>query len=405
MVDFLTMDDYDFKNKTALVRVDFNSPLDTSKKVTDDSRIRAHAPTIKELMNKGVKVVIMAHQGRPGDPDYSTTQQHAEILGKILNKKVGYVDDIFGEKAKAAINKLKPGDALLLENVRNWPEETAKKTPEEFAKSEMIKNLAPLADVYVGDGFAVAHRANASIVGFPAVMPAVAGRVMERELKALIRAKDAVERPCIYVMGGAKAEDAAAISDYVLSNNKADYVLTGGVIGHLFLYAQGVKIGEPNVKYLEGKKFLEYVPKIQELYKRFNGKILAPEDFGVDVNGQRKDITMKDLPTQYPIFDIGPSTTKKYASLLKDAKIVVISGPMGVYERKEFINGTKDVFEAIAKSKAFSVAGGGNTIEAIEKLGLSNKISYISTGGGALMEFLIGKTLPGVEALIKAKKK
>ena len=160
--------------------------------------------------------------------------------------------------------------------------------------------------MYVGDGFAVAHRANGSIVGFPEVMPAVAGRVMEHELNALIKAKEAKEKPCMYVMGGAKAEDAAAISDYVLSNNKADYVLTGGVIGHLFLYAKGVNIGEPNVKYLEAKQFLQYVPKIKELYKRFGGKILEPEDFGVDVNGKRKDISLKDLPTQYSILDIGP---------------------------------------------------------------------------------------------------
>lgn len=406
MADFLTMDDYNFKNKTVLIRVDFNSPLDAAtKKVTDDSRIKAHAPTIKELMDKGAKVVIMAHQGRPGDPDYSTTEQHAEILSKILKKKVGYVDDIFGDKAKAAIKKLKPDEALLLENVRTWPDETAKKTAEEFAKSDLVKSLAPLADVYVGDGFAVAHRANGSIVGFPEVMPAVAGRVMERELKALIRAKDAKERPCIYIMGGAKAEDAAAISEYVLGNNKADYVLTGGVIGHLFLHAKGVNLGEPNVKYLEGKKFLQYVPKIQELYKKFDGKILTPEDFAVDMKGKRKDITLKDLPTEYPIFDVGSNTVKKYADLLKNAKIVVVSGPLGVYERKEFMNGTKGVFETIAKSKAFSVAGGGNTIEAFEKLGLSDKISYISTGGGALMEFLTGKTLPGVEALIKAAKR
>ena len=406
MADFLTMDDYNFKNKTVLIRVDFNSPLDpNTKKVTDDSRIKAHAPTIKELMDKGAKVVIMAHQGRPGDPDYSTTEQHAEILSKILKKKVGYVDDIFGDKAKAAIKKLKPGEALLLENVRNWPDETAKKTAEEFAKSDLVKNLAPLANVYVGDGFAVAHRANGSIVGFPEVMTAVAGRVMERELKALIRAKDAKERPCIYIMGGAKAEDAAAISEYVLSNNKADYVLTGGVIGHLFIHAKGVDIGEPNVKYLDGKKFLQYVPKIQELYKKFDGKIVTPEDFAVDVSGNRKELTLNDLPTKYPIFDIGPKTVKKYADLLKGAKIIVISGPMGVYEREEFMAGTKGIFEAVANSKAFSVAGGGNTIEAIEKLGLSRKISYISTGGGALMEFLTGKTLPGVEALIKAAKR
>lgn len=406
MADFLTMDDYNFKNKTAIVRVDFNSPLDPkTKKVTDDTRIRAHAPTIKELMDKGAKVVILAHQGRPGDADFSTTEQHAKILSEILKKQVAYVDDIFGEKAKAAIKNLKPGEAILLENVRVWPEETGKKSPEEFAKSDLVKNLAPLADVYVGDGFAVAHRGNGSIVGFPEVIPAVAGRVMERELNALIRVREAKEKPCVYVMGGAKAEDAAAILDYVLSNNKAEYVLTGGVIGNLFLHAEGVNLGEPNMKYLEEKNFLQYVPKIQELYKRFDGKIWAPDDFAVDFNGKRRDITLKDMPAKYPILDIGPTTVKKYSDLLKGARIIVISGPMGVYEREEFMAGTKGILEAIANSKAFSVAGGGNTIEAIEKLGLTNKISYISTGGGALMEFLTGKTLPGVEALIKAAKK
>jgi phosphoglycerate kinase len=406
LADFLTMDDYDFKNKTALVRVDFNSPLDPkTKKITDDSRIRSHAPTIKELMDKGAKVVILAHQGRLGDPDFSTMEQHAKILSDILKRKVEYVDDIFGDKAKAAIKSLKLGEAILLENVRAWPDETANKSPEEFAKSDLVKNLAPLADVYVGDGFAVAHRGNGSIVGFPEVMPAVAGRVMERELNALIRVKEAKEKPCIYVMGGAKAEDAAAISEYVLTNNKADCVLTGGVIGQLFLYATNINIGEPNVKYLEDKKFLGYVPNIKELFKKFNGKILTPMDFAVDVNGKRKEITLNDLPTNYSMFDIGPKTVKDYSDLLKDAKIIVISGPMGVYERDEFMAGTKGVFEAVAYSKAFSVAGGGNTIEAIDKLGLTNKISYISTGGGALMEFLTGKTLPGVEALIKAAKR
>ncbi|MFH0897633.1 MAG: phosphoglycerate kinase [Candidatus Bathyarchaeota archaeon] len=405
LADILTMDDYDFQNKTVLVRVDFNSPLDPkTKKITDDSRIRAHASTIKELMDKGAKVVILAHQGRLGDPDCSTTEQHAKILSDILKRKVEYVDDIFGDEAENAIKGLKSGEALLLKNVRAWPDETANKSAEEFAKSDLIQNLAPLANVYVGDGFAVAHRGNGSIVGFPEVMPAVAGRVMERELKALSRVKEAKEKPCIYVMGGAKAEDAAAISEYVLNNNKVDYVLTGGVIGQLFLYAKGVNIGEPNVKYLEDKKFLEYIPKIKELFKKFNGKILTPEDFAIDVNRKRGEIAVKDLPTKYSIFDIGAKTVKDYSDLLKDAKIVVVSGPMGVYERDEFMAGTKGVFEAIAKSKAFSVAGGGNTIEAIDKLGLSNKISYISTGGGALMEFLAGKTLPGVEALIKAAK-
>jgi phosphoglycerate kinase len=228
---------------------------------------------------------------------------------------------------------------------------------------------------------------------------------MERELNALIRAKNAEEKPCIYVMGGAKADDAAAISEYVLSNDKADYVLTSGVIGHLFLHAKGVDLGKPNVEFLASKKLLQYVPKIQELYVKFDDKIMNPQDFAIDVKGKRQEITLEELPTNYPIFDIGDMTVRKFAGLLKNAQIVVISGPMGVYEREEFIVGTKGVFEAIANSQAFSVAGGGNTIEAIEKLRLREKISYISTGGGALMEFLTGKTLPGVAALIKAAKR
>jgi len=405
MPEFLTMDDFNFKNKTVLLRVDFNSPLDNAKKITDDTRIRMHAPTVKELMDKGAKVVILAHQGRPGDADFSTMQQHAERLSKILGRPIGYVDDVYGEKAKNAIRKLKPGEALMLENVRTIPEETAKKTAEEFAKGDYIKTLASLADVYVDDGFAVAHRANASIVGFPVLLPALAGRIMEKELKALNKAKRAEEKPCVYIMGGAKADDAAAISSYVLGHGTADYVLTGGVIGQLFLYAKGSKIGEPNVKLLEKREFLQYVPKIQELFKSYDGKILTPEDFGVEANGRRKNMTLKDLPTQYPMLDIGQKTVDSYTKIINSAKIIVLSGPMGVYERDEFMLGTKGVFEAVAKSKAFSVVGGGNTIEAVEKLGLAQKVSYISTGGGALMEFLTGKVLPGVESLEKAAKK
>jgi phosphoglycerate kinase len=393
------MDEFDFENKTVLVRVDFNSPLDPhTKEITDDSRIRRHAETIRELMEKKAKVVILAHQGRRGSPDYSTLEKHSRVLSGILGREVGYVDDLFGGKAKAAISDLKKGEALVLENVRMFPGETAKLSPEEHAKSDLVKNLSPLADAYVGDGFAVAHRSQASIVGFPFAMPAVAGRVMERELKILNKVRRAEEKPCIYVMGGAKADDAEAISEYVLGHG-ASYVLTGGVTGQLFLHAQGVDIGDVNVRFLEKHKFLQYVPKIQELFEKYDGKVLTPEDFGIDVNGKRGEISLKDLPTEYPMFDIGSKTVEKYAELLEKAKIIILSGPMGVYEREEFTLGTRGVFEAVTSSEAFSVAGGGNTIEAVERLGLTDKISYVSTGGGALMEFLTGKALPGVEAL------
>jgi phosphoglycerate kinase len=223
---------------------------------------------------------------------------------------------------------------------------------------------------------------------------------MERELRALGKVLRAEEKPCIYVLGGAKAEDAAAICEYVFSHGTADYVLTGGVIGHLFLHAQGVALGEATVDYLKSRDFLQYVPAIQNLLATYPDKIRMPVDFGVNVAGRRLDVGLQDLPTPYSIFDIGVKTVAAYGPLLDRAKIIVLSGPMGVYEQDAFMVGTKGIFEKVAKSSAFSVAGGGNTIEALEKLGLTDDISYISTGGGALIEYLTGKTLPGVQALL-----
>ncbi|MDH5495477.1 MAG: phosphoglycerate kinase, partial [Candidatus Bathyarchaeota archaeon] len=231
MKKILTMNDFDFINKTALVRVDFNSPIDPqSKKILEDVRIRfSGETTIKELAEEGAKVVVLAHQGRPGEPDFISLEQHAKILGKMLNKTVKYVDDLFGEKAKRAIKDLKSGEILVLENVRTYPEERKKGTPEEHAKTDFVKSLTPLADVFVNDAFAAAHRAHVSIVGFTEVLPSVAGRIMERELNALSKALELPEKPCVYIIGGAKADDALKISKHVLDNNIADDVLTGGV--------------------------------------------------------------------------------------------------------------------------------------------------------------------------------
>jgi len=398
------MDDFNFKNKVALVRVDFNSSVDPqTKKVLDDTRIRVHAETtIKELVQKGAKVVILAHQGRPGDPDFVPLDQHAEILGKILGKSVKYVDDLYGEKAQKAIKGLKSGEILVLQNVRTYPDEQKKGTPEDHAKSEFVKKLAPLADVFVSDAFAAAHRAHISIVGFTAVLPSVAGRIMEREIKALTKVLESPEKPCIYVLGGAKADDALKISQYVLKNNIADSVLAGGVVGHLFLAAKGINLGKPNMGFLEKKELMDFVPGIQQLMKEYPKKIETPADVATDVQGKRKEMAVKDLPTDNLIYDIGSKTIEKYNDAIKKAKSIVISGPMGVYENKEFLKGTKQVFEAIATSKAFSLAGGGHTVAAIEELGLAKKVSYVSTAGGALIEFLMGEKLPGVAALEKA---
>ena len=407
MPKFLTMDDYNFKDKTTLVRVDFNSPVDPeTKKLLDDTRIRAHAETtIKELIKKGAKTVILAHQGRPGEPDFIPLEQHAEALGKILGKSVKYVDDVFGEKAQEAIKELRSGDVLVLENVRTYADERKKESPEEHAKSEFIRKLTPLADVFVNDAFAAAHRAHISIVGFTAVLPSVAGRIMERELKALKKVLEAPEKPCIFILGGAKGDDSLEISRYVLKNNIADYVLTGGVIGHIFLAAKGIDLGRPNMELLEKKELMKLVPGIHELMKAYPKAIEVPVDLAVGVEQKRKEIGVNELPTNYAIFDIGTETTKKYGGVIREAKSIVISGPMGVFENKEFMTGTKGVFEAIAASEAFSLVGGGHTVAAVKELGLTNKMSYVSTAGGALIEFLMGKQLPGVVALEKAAAK
>jgi phosphoglycerate kinase len=406
MAKYLTLDDFNVKDKVVLVRVDFNSEIDPeTKKVTSDVRIRAHAETtINELAEKGAKVVILAHQGRKGDPDFIPLKQHAEILGKILKCPVKYVADVYGEKAQNAIKKLQSGEILVLDNVRSFDGETKKGTPEEHAKSILVQNLAPLADLFVNDAFAAAHRAHVSMVGFTAVLPSAAGRIMERELKSLARALEKPEKPCVYIMGGAKADDSLEISKYVLSNRIADYVVVGGVTSQLFLAAKGVDLGKKNMDFLAKKELTGLIPGIQNLMQKYPDNVVVPVDVALDVNGNRKEIRVADLPTKYSIFDIGAKTVENYNRLIGEAKSIVVSGPMGVYEDKEFNYGTKKVLEAIANSKAFSLAGGGNTIAAIQEYSLTQKISYISTAGGALIEFLMGKKLPGVMALENAVK-
>jgi len=404
MVTYLTLDDVKVKDKVVLVRVDFNSPIDPkSKKVLDDVRIRAHGETtIKEIAEKGAKVVILAHQGRKGDPDFIPLKQHAEILSKILGKPVKYVNDLFGEKAKNVIKNLKKGEILVLENVRTYAAETKEGTPEEHAKTELVKNLAPLANLFVNDAFAAAHRAHVSIIGFTAVLQSAAGRIMERELKSLSKVLESPKKPCVFVLGGAKADDSLEISRYVLNNRIADCILTGGVVGQVFLAARGFDLGKSNMDFLEKKELMGLVPGIKELIQKFPDKIKTPKDFAVEVNGKRKEIAADGLPTNYPILDVGAKTVEDYSKVIRNAKSIVVSGPMGVYENSEFSFGTKKIFEAIANSKAFSLAGGGHTISALQEFGLSNKISYVSTAGGALIEFLMGKKLPGVAALEKA---
>jgi phosphoglycerate kinase len=404
MAKFLTLDDFDVKNKTVLLRVDFNSPLDPeTKKIINDKRIRAHAhTTIKELIEKGAKTVILAHQGRPGDADFISLNQHAELLGKALNLPVKYVDDVLGEEAQNAIKSLKRGEVLVLGNVRGIPSELKKGTPEEQAKTDIVKTLAPLVDVFVNDAFAAAHRAQVTIIGFTPVLPSVAGRIMEKELKALGKVLDNPEKPSVFMIGGAKGDDSLDISSYVLNHGIANKILTGGVISHIFLVANGVNLGEGNIKFLEKKELMGLVPGIQKLMAEYPRAVVVPVDVATAVNKKRQELAVSDLPIDTPLFDIGTETAKKFGEIIRKAKTVVVSGPVGVFENPEFRRGSEIVLQAVADCEGFTLIGGGHTIAAVEKLGLADKISYISTAGGALIEFLMGNELPGVAALEKA---
>ena len=401
------MDDFDFDNRTVLVRVDFNSPIDPETgKILEDIRIRMHGETtIKELVEKGSKVVVLAHQGRPGEPDFTSLEQHAKVLSGILGRPVRYIDDLFGEKAKSAIREMKSGEILVLQNVRTYAKERKKGTPDEQAKTEFVQSLAPLADIFVNDAFAAAHRAHVSIIGFTPVLPSVAGRIMERELEALAKALESPEKPCVYILGGAKADDALRISKYVLDNNIADYILTGGVAGHLFLVAKGLDLGRLNIEFLQKKKLMEFVQGIRELIREYPERIKTAPDLAIDVDGKRREISVEELPTDYSLCDIGTKTIQQYAEIIEKAKSIVVSGPVGIFENEEFAKGTKMILEAVANSQAFSLVGGGHTVAAVKQLALEQKMGYISTAGGALIEFLMGEELPGVAALEEAAKR
>jgi len=403
--DFFTLDDFNIGNKTILLRVDFNLPLDKNTlEILDTTRIKQALPTIKELIEKKAKVIIIAHQGRPGSWDFTTMEKHAKALSELLSKPVKFVDDIYGEKAKNEIKALKFGEILFLDNIRKLPEETEKKSAEEHARSNLVKNLAPLVDFFVNDAFAAAHRAQCSLTGFTPVLPSCAGRLMESEIKILEKLLKNPEKPAIFVFGGVKFSDTAVTVNRLLNNKTADKIILTGLAANAFLFAEGINLGENNNKKIHEEDG-ESLKKIKNLISKFKNNLILPIDLAIEKNNIREEIDIEELPTEYNIYDIGSKTINLIKDVLSEAKTIFLSGPCGVFENPNFMKGTKEVFETIAKSNAFSIAGGGHTVAAIEKLGLTKDFSHISTGGGSLEKFLMGEKLPVIEALKKSKKK
>ena len=404
MAEFNTIDDFDVENKTVLVRIDINAPVDPSSGIIlDDTRLKLHAQTIKELSNKGAKVVLVAHQSRPGKNDFTTLSQHSEVLSEILNLRVKYVDSLFASTAKDAIRDLKPHEILLLENARFFSEETLSRTPEEQSKTLFVRHLSPLIDYFVNDAFAAAHRSQASLVGFTVNTPSAAGRVMEKELTVIQDALDNVEHPCVFLLGGMKPEDSIDVMENVLSNGTADSILTTGIVGNIVLWAAGIDIGQVNKDFIASRGYEGMVEKAKELIDRFGDKVKYPIDVACEIDGNRVDIDFKEIPNE-AIFDIGVKTIAYYAKEIRDAKYIFANGPAGVFEDPQFAMGTEDLINAMASSNGFSLIGGGHIAAATAGLGLEDHMSHLSSGGGACISMLAGKKLAAVEALKNSKK-
>lgn len=401
--NFNTIDDFDVENRTVLVRIDVNSPVDPgSGIILDDTRLKLHANTIRELAKKGARVVILAHQSRPGKNDFTTLSQHANALSDILNLRVKYVDSIFSNSAKQAIKDLKAHEILLLENVRFFSEESLSRSPEEQSNTLLVKELSPLIDYFVNDAFAAAHRSQASLVGFTVKTPSAAGRVMEKELTVIQDALDNVQHPCVFLLGGMKPDDSIDVMENVLSNGTADSILTTGIVANIVLWAAGVDIGQVNRDFIASRGYEDMVDKSRDLIERFGDKVKYPLDIAVDRDGERIDIDFEEIPNE-SIFDIGVKTINYYAGEIRNAKTIFANGPAGVFEDPIFAMGTEDLINAIANSEGFSLIGGGHIAAATTGLGLEDHMSHLSSGGGACISMLAGKKLAAVEALKKSK--
>jgi phosphoglycerate kinase len=391
--DFLTIGDFELEGKTVLFRADINSVI-IDGRVQMKERIEENAKTIQELSDKKAKVVILAHQGRAGQADFLPLEQHAQLLRNFMELR--YIDDIIGPTARDAIKGLDPGEVLLLDNVRMLAEETLDKTPDEHSKSIFVHRLAPLADIYINDAFSVAHRSHASVVGFPKVLDAGVGRLMESELKALERAIYHIERPCVYVLGGVKPEEVFDIIDFALDTRKVDYILTAGGIGNLFMYANGM------IPMKVDKHLLESVSRAKRIQERAGNKIKYPWDLAIEQEGKREEIPVERVKPDQPIYDIGQKTIEKYSEIIKNARTVIMKGPAGFFEKKDFATGTREIFKAISNSDAFSLLGGGHTSAAISEVGIDRKRManvHVSLAGGAFLRYLLGNQLPGIEVL------
>ncbi|QRV15442.1 phosphoglycerate kinase [Haloterrigena salifodinae] len=396
MID--TLDDLDVEGTTVGVRVDINSPIGDDGTLADDARLRAHVDTLSELLKRGGRVAVLAHQGRPGGDDFVSLESHAERLSKLLERPVDHVDTTFSDAAREAVRNLENGDCLVLENTRFYSEEYMEFDPDRAAETHLVEGLAPALDVYVNDAFAAAHRSQPSLVGFPTVLPGYAGRVMESELDVLGTIEETPE-PRIYVLGGAKVPDSIDVAWSVLEKGLADHVLTAGVVGNVFLIADGVDVGDASSDFIYDQGYWDEIDRAADLLDAYGDSIALPRDVAVERDGERHELGVNALPPgdEEAAMDIGSSTLAYYERLLEDAGTVILNGPAGVFEEEAFATGTRQLYGA-ATDVEMSIVGGGDTASALRSLGVDG-FTHVSTGGGAALRMLTAEPLPAVTAL------
>jgi phosphoglycerate kinase len=404
--NFFTLDSFDLRGRHIYLRLDVNSPINPiDGNIMSSARFESHLETLRDLSES--MVVLVAHQSRPGKNDFTSLNRHAEKLERILGRPVEFIDSLFGKEVRNRIRKMEPGDIIMLENTRFYSEEVDIDAGDIDAveSTHIVSNLVDLFDYFVIDAFPAIHRAQTSLVGFRRLKPNLAGRLIEREVSMIDRFRDSRERPKIAILAGAKIDDSIQVSSNFLRDGTVDSILVGGVVANAFLWASGFDIGRKNREFIEknNKDHKKLIETCSKLLKSYPGKIIMPEDFVLNPMGRLFSIN-DHIPDDQLIADIGLESIARFSSLISEARGIFLNGPMGMYEIEEYSVGTREILEAVANSDALTIAGGGHTLSALEKLNLMGRITHASTGGGALISYLSGDPMPVLESLVESRK-
>lgn len=402
MPKVLGLDDIRLDGLKILYRADLNLPIHPSTKdLFDDTRIRAIIPTLQKLESSSV--TILAHQSRPGRFDFTNLQRHADRLSQLLGRPVNFVPDVCGPSATAAIESMQPGDVLMLDNVRLHPDENLLKGEiEEQETSDIIQNLEPHFDIFVNDAFGAAHRSSPSLTGFTRKLPSVAGELMKREIEALSVAVENPPRPYVALLGGAKADDSLRVAINLLERNVVDTVAFLGVVGNFMLMSDGLDIGNSNADFARSQvePFVDETSKMaSHILSNYRDKVILPEDLAIELNGSREPLSIQQLPTPHPIYDVGISTLMRLRSIVMGASCVLWNGPASYFEKENFAFGTIEVLNMCVETNAMTIIGGGHTSALVEARGVSERVTHNSSGGGATLTMLSGGRMPVIDAL------